>query len=122
MPMTPDEVVKIISSLDIDCTNPTTISQEIVTHEMALDAQDPQLEGQIIRDESYERCGACPNCMFNQVKAEIITDLQDYQKLREKIDADKIRGVMGVNCESYPADEYKMANAIVTYLQQPTEH
>jgi hypothetical protein len=52
----------------------------------------------------------------HQALTTAITLIQDYQKLREKIDADKIRGVMGINCESYPADEYKMANAIVTYL------
>jgi uncharacterized protein YuzB (UPF0349 family) len=92
--MTPDEVVKIISSLDIDCTNPTEVSEIRVTHEMALDAQDLEMEGQIVRYGSWERCGACPNCMFNQVKAEIITNLQDYQKLREMVSVEKITEVM----------------------------
>jgi hypothetical protein len=142
MPMTPDEVVKIIQNLEIDCTNPTIISQEIATHEMALDAQDPQLEGQIIRDESYERCGACPNCMFNQVKAEIITDLQDYQKLRERVSEDKLTSLiattkLGVGHRFSDSSDYDLylkdwriqektikllTQSIVTYLQQPTEH
>jgi uncharacterized protein YuzB (UPF0349 family) len=137
--MTPDEVVKIISSLDIDCTNPTEVSEIRVTHEMALDAQDLEMEGQIVRYGSWERCGACPNCMFNQVKAEIITNLQDYQKLRERIDVATL--AFQFYCLDFPdidkqelladwqgySERLRMnyvikAQSIVTYLQQPTEH
>jgi len=54
--------------------------------------------------------------------------LQDYQKLREKIDREKIESIINDNCR-YIVDEGKVmfiygntAQAIVTYLQQPTEH
>lgn len=118
--MTPDEVVKIISSLELDCTEPQHTSREYVTHEMAIDAGDKDLEGSICREEEWERCGACPNCMFNQVKAEIIKDLQDYQKLREKISVEKIAEIMR-KIEYRDASFEYLAQSIVTYLQQPTE-
>jgi hypothetical protein len=128
-------VVKIISSLELDCTDPQHTSREYVTHEMAIDAGDKDLEGSISREE-WERCGACPNCMFNQIKAEIIKYLQDYQKLRERVS-----GIEGMLEEAstfthtppnyltpirlcfLPTKEIRsvVANQIVTYLQQPTE-
>ena len=48
-----------------------------------------------------------------------ISLLQDYQKLRDKIDVGKIQEAMR-HCDcGYSA---KVAQAIVTYLLQPTEH
>lgn len=35
----------------------------------------------------------------------------------KRIDAEKIRTVLADNCECYPADEYKMSEAIVNYLR-----
>jgi hypothetical protein len=48
-----------------------------------------------------------------------ITHLQDYQKLREKIDMNKIADIIFECGSAYPCDK---AKAIVIYLQQPTEH
>jgi hypothetical protein len=123
--MTPDEVVKVISSLELDCTDPQHTSREYVTHEMAIDAGDKDLEGSISREEEWKRCGACPNCMFNQVKAEIITNLQDYQKLREKIHYGKFAQILHqVFTEKVYNEKLFEAQgkALATYLQQPTEH
>ena len=57
-----------------------------------------------------------------------ISLIQDYQKLRERIDREKIESIINDNCR-YIADEGKVmfiygntAQAIITYLQQPTEH
>ena len=87
--MTPDEVVKVLEEY----------------HQVMVSANNLKL---LTKKNSADK--------LIKSLSSAITQLQDYQKLREKIDADKIRGVMGINCESYPADEYKMANAIVTYL------
>ena len=58
-----------------------------------------------------------------------ITLLQDYQKLRERIDTHKITCIIsGLEFkdgekDTIIYDHYKdTAQAIVTYLQQPTEH
>ena len=49
-----------------------------------------------------------------------ITLLQDYQKLREKIDMNKIADIMR-KIEYRDASFEYLAEQIVTYLQQPTE-
>ena len=50
--------------------------------------------------------------------------IQDYQKLRERIDVGKIARVLQ-DCDrtrGQDALHYQQADAIITYLQQPTEH
>lgn len=58
-----------------------------------------------------------------------ISLIQDYQKLRGKVDklelikiADKSLGYNGLGTKMTPKEIDKMFSAIVTYLQQPTEH
>ncbi len=49
-----------------------------------------------------------------------ISLIQDYQKLRERIDKGKIKTMIGYVGSEY--DQEMTAEQIVTYLQQPTEH
>jgi len=71
----------------------------------------------------------------NKTKQEVealsfaISLIQDYQKLRGKVDklelvkvADKSLGYNGLGTKMTPKEIDKMFQAIVTYLQQPTEH
>ena len=53
-------------------------------------------------------------CMVGEIGVALTLAIETLKR----IDSDKIRGVMGINCESYPADEYKMADAIVNYLEE----
>jgi hypothetical protein len=45
------------------CDTPIVNLPEFITHEMALDVQDPNLEGQLYREGSSERCGQCLSCV-----------------------------------------------------------
>uniref|UniRef100_A0A6M3LVJ7 Uncharacterized protein n=1 Tax=viral metagenome TaxID=1070528 RepID=A0A6M3LVJ7_9ZZZZ len=49
-----------------------------------------------------------------------ISLLQDYQKLRERINAREIEAIIQGVCDSLGSPN-ESAQAIVTYLQQPTE-
>jgi len=61
----------------------------------------------------------CMNLQSNLHLSPIQTEtLIIAREILKRINSDKIRGVMGINCESYPADEYKMADAIVNYLEE----
>ena len=58
-----------------------------------------------------------------------ITQIQDYQKLRERVSVEKIRNLLTemahLGCCIYDKDCHENTDgavAIVTYLQQPTEH
>ena len=55
---------------------------------------------------------------YNDALKLAISFLQDYQKLREKIDSRGFYDFVWDRCE---ADDNR-AEAILTYLQQPTEH
>jgi len=77
------------------------------------------------------------NCMVGDIGVAIksaISSLQDYQKLRERVSVEKISQVtIDLVEDNFPKGECKergkaivlhaqMLIAIVTYLQQPTEH
>ena len=58
-----------------------------------------------------------------------ISLIQDYQKLREKVSVEKIAEIISINEYNLLGTKTtrgechnKSAQAIVTYLQQPTEH
>ncbi len=56
-----------------------------------------------------------------------ISLLQDYQKLRERIDVKEIRDLLLdqnpiQEWESLSQHKTRLAQSIITYLQQPTEH
>ena len=131
MPMTPDKVVKELEKLTVlGCESPNVYPAEYVTHDMALDAEDRSLEGQLYRPESAEPCGSCQNCRTVQIANFAISLLQDYQKLRERVSVEKILKIIEDNLECKDDDvigchingKNASAQAIVTYLQQPTEH
>jgi len=97
--MTPDEVVKVLNNFLSDSNFP----------------------------------GKSPRA--KQALSSAICLIQDYQKLRERVSVEKIfniildqepRGLLGNSTgggsmiDAYPG-EYKLAQSIVTYLQQPTE-
>jgi hypothetical protein len=56
---------------DKPCSTPNIRPAEYVTHDMALDAEDRSLEGQLYRQEEAEQCGGCLECIQNQAKQEI---------------------------------------------------
>jgi len=56
---------------DKECSTPNHRPAQYVSHDMAMDAQDMQLEGSIYTEETYQECGGCPECVYNQAKAEM---------------------------------------------------
>ena len=54
---------------DADCSTPIISPREYVTHDMALDACEPEMEGQIYKEETAERCGGCIECVQAQANA-----------------------------------------------------
>jgi hypothetical protein len=78
--MSIEECVKVLESLEFDCISPVVSPKEYVTHEMAIDAGDKSLEGSIAREENWERCGACPQCRFNQIRPDLILLLSRVNK------------------------------------------
>ena len=94
-PMTPDEVVKVLKD---------------------------RLSG-----INYDTCPNMCGLKGNQALQSAISLIQDYQKLRERVSVEKIDKVInyfGI-CQEFgsePEDTKNIAQSIVTYLQQPTEH
>lgn len=72
--------IEVLNNLNIDCTDPVSSPREYITRDMAIDAGDKDLEGQIYKEETWERCGSCANCMFNQVRPDIIAYLNSAEK------------------------------------------
>jgi len=58
------------------CDNPRISPKEYVSHEMALDACEPELEGQIYKEETAERCGECLSCIKDQLITELIGEVR----------------------------------------------
>ena len=52
------------------CSSPKYTPEERVSLDMAIDAGDRELEGSLYRQESFEECGGCPECIFNQAISE----------------------------------------------------
>ena len=97
MPMTPDEVVKVLEEYFDEANVGGQPNKYLIRKQTALQSA--------------------------------ISLLQDYQKLRERIDTHKITCIIaGLEFKDGEKDtiiyeHYKdTAQAIVTYLQQPTEH
>lgn len=49
-----------------DCENPQGHDEEIVSHEMAIDAGDLSLEGSQYRPAEWQECGGCFPCRAKQ--------------------------------------------------------
>jgi hypothetical protein len=58
------------------CDNPRISPKEYVSHEMALDACEPEMEGQIYKEETAERCGECLSCIKDQLITELIGEVR----------------------------------------------
>jgi hypothetical protein len=92
--MTPDEVVKVLSNLQSQISD-------------------------LVTSTKAEEC--------EQSLSSAISLIQDYQKLRERVSVEKIEKICFDHISIGTSEYYKMlpvnlAEAIVTYLQQPTEH
>ncbi len=74
---------------------------------------------------SIEKYCSCKTCT---IIPSAIAFIQDYQKLRGKIDVEKIANILynadkNISGVTEPKQEYMIdAQIIVKYLQQPTEH
>jgi hypothetical protein len=69
---------------------------------------------------SIEKDCACRACMTIPFAISLISD---YQKLRERLSVEKIEGLITPpKGQMWLIDTLPIAQAIVTYLQQPTEH
>jgi hypothetical protein len=60
-----------------DCSSPVGTPTQYVTQDMAIDAGDRSLEGSIFRDENWEQCGECINCISQQVIDEVIKAVKE---------------------------------------------
>jgi len=69
--------------------------------------------------------GLDPDCFSNADKQQALSTaislLQDYQKLREKLNIDKIVANVPFYQNIMPVERQEIVKQIVTYLQQPTE-
>ncbi len=85
--LTPEKqkAIEVLRELQIDCVDPTHTPTEYVTREMAIDAGDRTLAGTVYRQETWERCGCCHNCMFNLMKSDIISSIQREARLEEAL-------------------------------------
>ncbi len=103
--MTPDEVVQGLQEMASDCA---TRVAEVIDNQLDQDYHDEELKKSNTLDSA-------------------ISFLQDYQKLMERVSVEKIQKILAwelsllgkpMNDGSVP----KIAQSIITYLQQPTEH
>jgi hypothetical protein len=90
-PMTPDEVVKVLE-------------EDLRRNNLAIQNW--------YKPEYF-------NKNRGQALSSAITQIQDYQKLRGKVDKERIESIL-IYMHDMPKE--KIAQSIVTYLQQPTEH
>ena len=51
------------------CSTPVISPAEYVTHDMALDACEPEMEGRVYKGETAEQCGGCIECIQAQANA-----------------------------------------------------
>ena len=59
------------------CSTPIISPAEYVTHDMALDACEPEMEGQVYKGETAEQCGGCIECIQAQANAAWRKHLQE---------------------------------------------
>ena len=72
-------------------------------------------------DEVVKECDKETGYKYHNTLQRITSELQDYQKLREKIDKKKIESYLWGRLPDLQELTKLVAQAIVTYLQQPTE-
>ena len=78
-----DQALQSIYSLlgegveDKVCSTPIISPAEYVTHDMALDACEPEMEGQVYKGETAEQCGGCIECIQAQANAAWRKHLQE---------------------------------------------
>ncbi len=58
------------------CDTPLCEPEQLVTHDMAIDAGDPELEGTLFREVTFQRCGGCPSCIIDQALEHIAQKLE----------------------------------------------
>ena len=51
------------------CESPLFTPAEYVTHDMAIDAGEPTMEGTMLRGDLWEPCGICEGC-YELIKEE----------------------------------------------------
>ena len=62
------ELVRWVQGHKTDkCDTPECEPEQLVSHDMAIDAGDPELEGTVFTEATYARCGGCPSCVKDQV-------------------------------------------------------
>ena len=62
------------------CSTPVISPAEYVTHDMALDACEPEMEGRVYKGETAEQCGGCIECVQAQANALWRKHLQERLK------------------------------------------
>jgi len=71
------------------CQNPRYEPAEYVTHDMAIDAGEPTMQGTLLRGEIREPCGNCDGCYLRIVVPAALEALEEAQEenrqLRKKI-------------------------------------
>ena len=58
------------------CDTPLCQPELLVTHDMAIDAGDRELEGTVFSEATYERCGGCPSCIKDQIVDDLLSELE----------------------------------------------
>jgi hypothetical protein len=118
MPMTPDEVVKVLEQ-EIKDWQEACASYENTAQEERKEEGCAALETLKDIERANEKIIALKSS---------ISLIQDYQKLMERIDVNKIGNIIKENLgthknfETWLIEKDNISQAIVTYLQQPTEH
>ena len=70
------ECIKLLEELP--CEEPSMIPEVLVTYDMAIDAGDPEWEGQVYHKAEYHRCGGCRNCVLQQIALSILKHVQKH--------------------------------------------
>ncbi len=61
------------------CQNPRFEPAEYVTHDMAIDAGEPTMQGTLLRGEIREPCGDCDGCYLRDVVPAALEALEEAQ-------------------------------------------
>ena len=98
-----DDIKKAVEVLgEQACRNPRITEEVLVTHDMAMDAGDPEWEGQVYHPEEIERCGSCEICMIQQI---LIPIVQDTIKNGKALSEEELFDVFRHTCASERCDE-----------------
>src|SRR3990167_566221 len=81
MILTPKELSEAIKLLqDMPCYNP--IPEILVSHDMAIDGGDPELEGTTFQEAQC--CGKCEACVLQQIILPILQSLQNGELVEKE--------------------------------------